>query len=54
MILESSLKKTVYMEDVRRYETLKNEFILVKERFRNQVRDCKSYPGADIDHNLVT
>ena len=29
--------------------------ILVKQRFRNQVNDCKSYPGADIDsgHNPV-
>ena len=27
----------------------------MKERFRNQVKNCKTYPGADIDsdHNLV-
>ena len=31
------------------------DYIMVKQRFRNQVLDCKAYPGADIDsdHNLV-
>jgi len=30
-------------------------YIMVKKRFRNQVKDCRSYPGADIDsdHNLL-
>ena len=38
--------------DKRRFQL---DYILVKQRFRNQVKDCKSYPGADIDsdHNLV-
>ena len=38
--------------DINRYQI---DFILVKERFRNQVKDCKCFPGADIDsdHNLV-
>ena len=31
------------------------DYILVKQRFRNPVKDCKNYPGADIssDHNLI-
>ena len=38
--------------DIGRYQI---DYILVKERFRNQVINSKSYPGADIasDHNLV-
>jgi len=30
-------------------------YIKVKNRFRNQVKDNRSYPGADLnsDHNLV-
>ena len=30
-------------------------YILVKQRFRNQLKHCKSYPGAGIssDHNLI-
>ena len=34
--------------DIGRYQI---EYILVKKRFRNQVKDCKSYPGADIDND---
>jgi hypothetical protein len=31
------------------------DYVLVKQRFRNQVKNCKTYPGADIDsdHNMV-
>ena len=31
------------------------DYILTKQRFRNQILDCKTFPGADIDsdHNLV-
>ncbi|KAF2889042.1 hypothetical protein ILUMI_17131 [Ignelater luminosus] len=31
------------------------DYILTKQRFKNQIKDCKSYPEADIDndHNLV-
>jgi len=31
------------------------DFILVRNRFKNQVKSCKTYPSADInsDHNLV-
>lgn len=31
------------------------DYILVKSRYRNQAKSCKSYPGADVDsdHNLV-
>ncbi|XP_025425707.1 craniofacial development protein 2-like [Sipha flava] len=38
--------------DVGRYQI---DFIMVKNRFKNQVKDSQSYPGADIDsdHNLV-
>ncbi|KAI5711321.1 hypothetical protein M8J75_016072 [Diaphorina citri] len=38
--------------DIRRAQI---DYILVKERFKNQVKNCRSYPGADIgsDHNLV-
>ena len=34
---------------------VQNDFILVKQRFRNQVHDSKCFPGADIDsdHNLL-
>jgi len=38
--------------DVGRYQI---DYILVKKRFRNQVKESRSYPGADIDsdHNLL-
>lgn len=38
--------------DHERYQT---DYILVKKQFRNQVKDSRSYPIADIDsdHNLV-
>src|SRR5436190_16121652 len=38
--------------DIHRYQI---DYIMVKERFRNQVKDCKTLPGADIDsdHNLI-
>ena len=38
--------------DIARYQI---DYILVRERYKNQVKQCKSYPGADInsDHNLV-
>src|SRR5207248_3547742 len=31
------------------------DYILVRQRYRNSVKDSRSYPGADIDsdHNLV-
>src|SRR4030088_1912942 len=31
------------------------DYILVRQRFRNSVKNAKSYPGADVysDHNLV-
>jgi hypothetical protein len=31
------------------------DYVLVKQRFRNQVKNCKTYPGADIDsdHNMM-
>ncbi|VVC38380.1 Endonuclease/exonuclease/phosphatase [Cinara cedri] len=39
-------------EEGNRYQL---DYILVKKRYRNQVKQSKSYPGADInsDHNLV-
>lgn len=38
--------------DINRYQI---DYIMVKNRFRNQVKESRSYPGADIniDHNLV-
>lgn len=38
--------------DLGRYQI---DFILVRNRFKNQVKSCNTYPGADInsDHNLV-
>lgn len=38
--------------DTGRYQI---DFIMVRQRFRNQVLDCKTFPGADIgsDHNLL-
>ena len=38
--------------DIQRHQI---DYILVKQRLRNQVKDCKSYPGADADsdHNPV-
>lgn len=38
--------------DIRRAQL---DYILVRQRFRNQVKDSRSYPGADVDsdHNLV-
>ena len=32
--------------DIGRYQI---DYILVEQRFRNQVKDFKSHPGADID-----
>ena len=28
------------------------DYILVKQRFKNQLKDCKSYAGADISSDL--
>lgn len=30
-------------------------YIITKQRFRNQIKQCKAYPGADIksDHSLI-
>jgi len=38
--------------DIGRYQI---DFILVRIRFKNQIKLCKTYPGADLnsDHNLV-
>lgn len=38
--------------DIGRYQI---DYIMVKQRFRNQVKNSRSYPGADVDtdHNLV-
>ena len=38
--------------DTGRYQL---DYIMVKQRFRNQVLDCKAFPGADMDsdHNFV-
>uniref|UniRef100_A0A8D8Z0H2 Craniofacial development protein 2 n=1 Tax=Cacopsylla melanoneura TaxID=428564 RepID=A0A8D8Z0H2_9HEMI len=38
--------------DIRREQL---DYIMVKKRFKNQVKNCRSHPGADIgsDHNLV-
>lgn len=38
--------------DINRYQI---DYIMVKNRFKNQVKKSRSYPGADIDsdHNLV-
>jgi len=35
--------------DINRYQI---DYIMVKKRFRNQVKDCRSYPGADIDSHI--
>ena len=38
--------------DIGRYQI---DYISIKQIFRNQVKDCKSYPGGDIDsdHNTL-
>ncbi|CAI6343800.1 unnamed protein product [Macrosiphum euphorbiae] len=38
--------------DIARYQI---DYIMTKQRFRNQIKQCKAYPGADInsDHNLL-
>ncbi|KAL4088715.1 hypothetical protein QTP88_023799 [Uroleucon formosanum] len=38
--------------DINRYQL---DYIMVKNRYKNQIKSSKSYPGADIDsdHNLV-
>ena len=38
--------------DTGRYQI---DYIMVKQRFRNQILDCKTFPGADVDsdHNLL-
>jgi hypothetical protein len=39
-------------DDIRRVQI---DYILVRGRYKNQIKDCKSYPGSDInsDHNLI-
>ena len=38
--------------DIGRYQI---DYIIVKNRYRNQVKSCKTYPGADVDsdHNMI-
>lgn len=38
--------------DIKRYQIA---FIMIKNRFKNQDKDSRSYPGADIDsgHSLT-
>ncbi|KAL4083803.1 hypothetical protein QTP88_029119 [Uroleucon formosanum] len=38
--------------DTARYQI---DYIITKQRFKNQIKQCKTYPGADIDsdHNLI-
>ena len=40
------------MENAGRFQI---DYILVKQRFKNQLKDCKNYPGVDrsSDHNLI-
>lgn len=40
---------------LRRRYTWKADYIMVKQRYRNQVKKCMGYPGADADtdHNMV-
>ena len=37
------------------YSDIKFDYILVRKRHRNSIKQCKTYPGADIgsDHNPV-
>ncbi len=55
---------TWYQQEKRRRYTVKSpgdskryqiDYILVRQRYRNGVKCCRSYPGADVftDHNLV-
>ena len=52
----STMKEGLYTwmkpGDTGRYQI---DFIMVRQTFRNQVLDCKTFPGADIgpDHNLL-
>lgn len=59
-----TISNTMFQNHKRRIYTWKNpgdtaryqiDYIMTKQRFRNQVKQCKTYPGADInsDHNLV-
>lgn len=38
--------------DINRYQI---DYIIIKNRFKNQTKDSRNYPGADVnsDHNLV-
>ena len=43
------------MKEPKRQEMLPIDYILVKQRFRNSIRDMKTLPGAETDskHNLL-
>jgi len=47
--------KNIYLEESRRYSKISIDFIMTKQRFKNQIKQCKTHPGTDInsDHNLV-
>lgn len=59
-----TISNTIFQNHKRRIYTWKRprdtaryqiDYIMTKKRFRNQVKQCKTYPGADInsDHNFV-
>jgi Metal-dependent hydrolase len=54
-VVQEKENEAVHMEQTRRQERHQIDYILVKQRFRNSVRDVKTLPGADIDsdHNLL-
>ena len=40
------------MEESRRHKKISNNYILVRQRYRNSVNSSWSYPGADVDSDV--
>ena len=52
--IQATKAKDLDMADPRS-ERYQLDYIMIRSRYRNTVRNCHSYPGADVnsDHNLV-
>ncbi|XP_026476325.1 craniofacial development protein 2-like [Ctenocephalides felis] len=55
-VVQKAEDKVIYLEKPGDSERHQIDYIIVKNRFRNSVKDVKTYPGADVDsdHNLLT
>ena len=48
-------KRRIWTWQSPKSERYQLDYIMIRSRYRNTVRNCQSYPGADVntDHNLV-